>query len=256
VPEIYSPEVLVENMQAGEVLAEGFSAAPVIAESESVEALVSGAEESAQTHAESPQESPDESTQAARQAGLVAARELSDTPAFDRWAAGTLTGDGSGGFVGESNQRAIWPFMLVSVVLLVGLLGQLLYHFRTEITLRLPETWGLYSLAGIDVPLPRNAALVSIETSDLQSDNVRGLFVLQATLKNRAGYAQAWPALELSLTDTNDKVVSRRIMVATDYLPPGINSDAFPANGDVAVKLWIEAKDIGASGYRLYIFYP
>ena len=28
------------------------------------------------------------------------------------------------------------------------------------------------------------------------------------------------------------------------------------ANGEIAVKLWIEAKESGASGYRLYIFYP
>ena len=186
----------------------------------------------------------------------MAARELSDTPAFNRWAAGTLAGDGPGGFSGESNQRAVWPFVLASVLLLVGLLGQLLYHFRTDVALRLPDTIALYDFAGIDIPLPRHASLVSIEASDLQSDNARGLFVLQATLKNRAGYAQAWPALELSLTDTNDKVVSRRVMLAADYLPPGNKSDAFPANGELAVKLWIEAKDIGASGYRLYIFYP
>jgi hypothetical protein len=146
--------------------------------------------------------------------------------------------------------------VLVSVLLLIGLLGQLFYHYRTEVVLRLPDTAALYELFDVDIPLPRNSALVSIETSDLQSDNARGLFVLQATLKNRAGYAQAWPALELSLTDTNDTVVSRRVMFAADYLPPGTKSEVFPANGDVAVKLWIEAKEIGASGYRLYIFYP
>ncbi|HJV92725.1 MAG TPA: DUF3426 domain-containing protein, partial [Azonexus sp.] len=91
---------------------------------------------------------------------------------------------------------------------------------------------------------------------DLQSDNGRGLFVLNATLHNRANYAQAWPALELTLTDTSDTVVSRRVMNAADYLPPAISPEAFPANGEVAVRLWIEARDIGAAGYRLYIFYP
>ena len=202
------------------------------------------------------EESPEASTQAARQAGLVAARELSDTPAFNRWAAGTLAGDDRGGFAGESSQRPVWPFVLVAVLLFFGLLAQLFYHFRTEIVLRLPATAAWYELLAIDVPLPRNAALVSIETSDLQSDNTRGLFVLQATLKNRAGYAQAWPALELSLTDTNDRIVSRRVMFAADFLPPGTKSEVFPANGDLAVKLWIEAKDVGATGYRLYIFYP
>lgn len=201
-------------------------------------------------------ESPEESTQAARQAGLVAARELVDSGAFNRWSAGTLASDDLGGFERESNQRAAWPFALVAILLFIALLGQLLYYFRTDVALRFPGTVGLYELAAVDVPLPRNAALVSIETSDLQADNARGLFVLQATLKNRASYAQAWPALELSLTDTNDAVVSRRVMFAADYLPPGTTSDTFQANGEMAVKLWIEAKESGASGYRLYIFYP
>jgi hypothetical protein len=31
---------------------------------------------------------------------------------------------------------------------------------------------------------------------------------------------------------------------------------AFPANGETAVRLWVDAKDAGAAGYRLYIFYP
>lgn len=201
-------------------------------------------------------ESPEESTEAARQAGLVAARELIDSGSFSRWSAGTLASDGLGGFESESNHRPVWPFVLVAILLFVGLLGQILYYFRTDIVLRFPSAIGLYELAAVDIPLPRNAVLVSIETSDLQSDNARGLFVLQATLKNRAGYAQAWPALELSLTDTNDAVVSRRVMYAADYLPPGTTSDAFPANGEMAVKLWVEAKESGASGYRLYIFYP
>jgi len=205
---------------------------------------------------EDSQETPEESTQAARDAGLVAARELNDTTAYNRWAAGTLASDGLGGFASESAKRAVWPFVLVSILLIVALLGQLLYYFRSEIVLRMPSAASLYQLVSVDIPLPRNPALVSIETSDLQSDNARGLFVLQATLKNRADHPQAWPALELSLTDTNDSVVSRRVMYAAEYLPPGTASDHFPANGEVAVRLWIEAKEIGASGYRLYIFYP
>lgn len=201
-------------------------------------------------------ETPEESTVAAREAGLVAARELSEASSYNRWAAGTLAGDVLGGLGNEPARRAVWPFVLVAVLLLIALLLQLLFHFRTEIVLRMPDVAALYKLLGADIPLSRNPALVSIETSDLQSDNARGLFVLQATLKNSAAYPQAWPALELSLTDTNDSVVSRRVMYAAEYLPPGTTSDSFPANGEVAVQLWIEARDIGASGYRLYIFYP
>lgn len=209
----------------------------------------------AEPNLENPLETPEESTLAAREAGLVAARELTDTPGYNRWAAGTLA-TGPGGFAGEAVRHAVWPFVLVALVLLLALAGQLLHHYRSEVVLRLPDAARLFELAGIDVPLPRNVDLVAIDTSDLQSDNGRGLFVLNATLHNRANYAQAWPALELTLTDTSDTVVSRRVMSAADYLPPAISPEAFPANGEVAVRLWIEARNIGAAGYRLYIFYP
>ena len=201
-------------------------------------------------------ETPEDLRFAAQAAGLVAAREMNAAPGYSRWAAGTLESNGLGGFAADTPHRALWPFVIVSLLLVVALVSQLLLHFRTQVVQRWPSSVSLFELAAVDVPLPRNSEQVAIETSDLQSDNVRGLFVLQATLRNRASYPQAWPALELSLTDTNDKVVSRRILPASVYLPPASDPLAFPANGEIAVKLWLEAKDIGAAGYRLYIFYP
>ena len=201
-------------------------------------------------------ETPEESTQAAREAGLVAIRELADSTTFNRWSAGALASDGIGGFADATPRSPVWPYVLVFVLLLLMLGGQLAYHFRSEVVLRLPAAAAAYSALAIEVPLPQDAALVSIETSDLQSDNGRGLFVLNATLKNRAVHAQAWPSLELTLTDVNDKVVARRVIGAVDYLSPGSSTAAFPANGETSVRLWIEASGIGAAGYRLYIFYP
>jgi hypothetical protein len=201
-------------------------------------------------------ETPEESALAAREAGLMAARELADTPAYNRWAAGPLAAQGLGGFEPEATRYAVWPFVVFSIFLSIVLLGQAMIHFRTDLAQRFPILTGLYQMAAIELPLPRNAEWVSIESSDLQSDNARGLFVLQATLHNRANYAQDWPALELTFTDTGDKVVSRRVLRAVEYLPPATESASFPANGEIAVKLWIEARDIGAAGYRLYLFYP
>ncbi len=201
-------------------------------------------------------ESPEVSTQVARDAGLVAVRELTDTSAYNRWAAGALASDGVGGFEEDSARRPTWLFVLFALLLTLGLAAQWLYHYRTQAVLRMPALAALYEMANIEIPLPREADLVVIESSDLQYDNGRNLFVLQATLRNRARYAQAWPTLELTLTDTNDNVVARRVMYAAHYLPPGTAQDAFSANGEVAVRLWIDAKDLGAVGYRLYLFYP
>lgn len=201
-------------------------------------------------------ESPEETTQAAREAGLVAVRELADSNAYNRWSAGPLASDGFGGFDEAAQKSPTWPYLLVFLIALLVLCAQLAMHYRTEIVQRVPALTDGYTALGIDVPLPRDVALVSIETSDLQADAARGLFVLNATLKNRALHAQAWPSLELTLTDINDRVVARRVINAPDYLPAGVSADAFPANAETAVRLWIEASDIGATGYRLYIFYP
>ena len=51
--------------------------------------------------------------------------------------------------------------------------------------------------------------------------------------------------------------IARRIFAPTEYLPTKISAgQPFAANADVAVRLWIEAKEISAAGYRLYVFYP
>ena len=111
---------------------------------------------------------------------------------------------------------------------------------------------------GSTLPLPRHVQLVSIEVSDLQNDPKHGnLLVLNATLRNRAAYAQAYPSLELSLTDTQDAAIARRVFSPAEYLSPKTAADQpFAANSDLAVRVWIEARDIAAAGYRLYVFYP
>lgn len=200
-------------------------------------------------------ETPEQSTQAARDAGLVSVRALLDTPAYDRWAAGTLASDGGGHFDVADSARPRWPFVLVAL-LLAGLLAvQAGLHYRAELTQRFPGLSTLYGTLGIAIPLAHNAELMGIEASDLQADTARGLFVLQATLKNRAPYAQAWPALELTLTDYSDATLVRRVLQPADYLP-GTPPPAFAPQSDTSIKLWIEARDLNAAGYRLYLFYP
>lgn len=198
----------------------------------------------------------EDAAELARMAGLAAARELSLAPAHDRWAAGTLAGTGLDAFANDAARRTVWPYVVVALLLGLLLAGQALFQFRGALVQRFPGSAALYRLAAVDVPLPRNPELVAIESSDLQFDNGRGLFVLQATLHNRAAFEQAWPALELSLTDTNDAIVARRVIFPAEYLPAELAARHFAANEAAGVRLWVEARDLGAIGYRLYLFYP
>ena len=76
------------------------------------------------------------------------------------------------------------------------------------------------AVAGCSIRPLRDAAMshLSIEASDLQADPAhRGLLILTATLRNRATWPLAYPHLELTLTDAQDRVVVRRALAPADY---------------------------------------
>jgi predicted Zn finger-like uncharacterized protein len=149
-----------------------------------------------------------------------------------------------------------------SALLALVLIAQTGFHFRGEIALLVPETRPilakLCASLGCDLPLPRRAELMSIESSDLQADPSNpSVMVLTATLRNRAFFPQSHPSLELSLTDLQDQPLARRVLGPRDYLGQDANlSTSFPANSELPVKIFIEASSLKATGYRLYLFYP
>jgi predicted Zn finger-like uncharacterized protein len=155
-----------------------------------------------------------------------------------------------------------YAWAAAGVLALALLLAQTVYVFRAELALAQPD-WRpqleeLCGQFGCDIPLPRKTDLVSIEASDLHPDpQQKSLLVLAATLKNRAAFVQEYPHLEVTLTDTRDQPMVRRVFAPAEYLAEGANVRAgFAANGDLAVNLWLDTGNVGASGYRLYLFYP
>ena len=74
------------------------------------------------------------------------------------------------------------------------------------------------ALVGCTIRPLRDVAAVSIEASDLQADAAhRGLLILNATVRNRANYAIAFPYLELTLTDAQDQPVVRRAFAPQEF---------------------------------------
>jgi len=155
--------------------------------------------------------------------------------------------------------RLWWP---ASVLALLVLAVQGAYRYRGELALALPQAkpliQGVCAQLGCDVPLPRRVEMLSIESSDLQADNVTpSVMVLTATLRNRAAFTQALPALELSLTNPQDQTVARRVLMPREYVPKNARTESgFSAGGEMQVRVYIEAAALKASGYRLYLFYP
>lgn len=155
-----------------------------------------------------------------------------------------------------------WPWAVGGLVALIALGLQAALAFRIELAVLSPEIKpalvALCDIADCEVGLPAKVALVSIEASDLHPDsNHPGRLALAATLKNRAPFAQQYPHLELTLTDTADKAIARKILAPTDYLPPKTSlAHGMQPNADIIVAIGVDPGEMAASGYRLYLFYP
>lgn len=156
-------------------------------------------------------------------------------------------------------RQAAWAAGATLLALL--LLAQGMLVFRNQIVQSSPHMRPLMEslCAGIgcDLPLPREAALISIENSDIQPDAGReAFFTLHVTLRNRAEFAQAHPHLEVTLTDARDKALVRRVLEPAQWLPADAPKDAFPAHREIAAKVAFEAPLVAAAGYRVWVFYP
>lgn len=155
-----------------------------------------------------------------------------------------------------------WPWWLAIGVFTLLLLAQILFFYRVEISAQLPGLKPvLNSYCGVlhcTIPLPKKADLMSIESSDLEADPLQtNVITLSALLHNRAGHVQAYPSLELSLTDLQDKIVARRIFVPAEYLKAGEDEKlGLAANREMTVRLRLDTTDLKPSGYKLFLFYP
>ena len=164
----------------------------------------------------------------------------------------------------SSPRRRVILYATAIVVLVLLILAQAIFHFRDAIAAHWPSARAalqtICDAVGCGIHPLRDAAMgyLSIEASDLQADPAhRGLLILTATLRNRASWALSYPYLELTLTDAQDRVVVRRALAPADYA--GGTADlqrGIAPNGEVAVKVFIDASATTQAGYRLYMFYP
>jgi hypothetical protein len=138
------------------------------------------------------------------------------------------------------------------------------YHYRTELATLAPQVRPLLAegcqFLDCELRLPRRPDLLSIESSDLQADS-RGesLIVLNAVIRNRAPFAQELPALELTLTDADDRPLVRRVLRPEAYLqgaPPTTPRQGIAPGTEAVLRVRFDTGGVRATGYRLYLFYP
>src|SRR5450830_1414929 len=153
--------------------------------------------------------------------------------------------------------------MLVgSVFLTIALLLQATYVWRNTIAAWLPSTRPLLSSVcaalHCSVGLPTNIDQLSLESSELQLvPPNQNIYTLPVLLRNRGYSAQAWPYMELTLNDGDEKAITRRVFAPREYIKSAqMIDDGLPGEGEQQVKLTFELAQPAASGYRIYLFYP
>jgi predicted Zn finger-like uncharacterized protein len=165
----------------------------------------------------------------------------------------------------EPQRRRVWLWALGILLALAGLLTQTVYRYRAELAVQVPgvrpQLDAACRLLRCQIVLPRRVELMSIEASDLQADPRReGIIVLNALLRNRARFAQDYPALELTLTDEGDRPLLRRVLAPRDYLDPAraplLVAEGIAPGGEASLRVFLDSSRARATGYRLYLFYP
>ena len=158
-----------------------------------------------------------------------------------------------------------WLNGVLAALAVVGILflaAQLVYINRTRIAAEVPEMRpALESMCralDCQVPWPTDIALIRTEWSELAFvPDYPNLIQLSATLKNHAQYAQAFPMLEVTLKDSDDQVLIRKVFAPKEYLKPDdLKLGRFNPNTEAKITMRLDAGKVHAMGYSLYWFYP
>lgn len=156
--------------------------------------------------------------------------------------------------------RRVQPWVWgIAGVLLLLLLGQTAYFLRDTLVSRLPQSRPVLeqvcAVLGCTLSLPKNLGLLQVVGSDLQTE-ASGRLKLTLTLGNRAGHAQAWPVLVLTLTDQRNRALARRSFAPSEYLGDAKRiAEGLPPRSEQALSLPLTVRDLAPMGFDLQLTY-
>lgn len=170
------------------------------------------------------------------------------------------------GFVRQAQRQAFWQsrgmratLSLLALVLAVLLIGQWSLQERDRLAAWQPDLqpWlqRVCDPLGCTVAPVRRIDAIVIDSTSLVR-RLGNFYSFDLVLKNTASMALAVPALELSLTDISDQVISRRVFLPEEWPDaPAL----LPANGSIHVSFRLSLALGDATpmaGYRALVFYP
>jgi predicted Zn finger-like uncharacterized protein len=169
-------------------------------------------------------------------------------------------------FVKQADRRAFWRkpwvrmLLTLIVLLLTGALAlQAAYQERDRIAAQWPQTRPalakMCELLRCEISALRKIESVAIEGSSftrLRPDAYR----LNIVLKNNAPMDVAMPSVELTLTDTQDGAVVRRVLTPADMGASSTLAAGAEWNGNIPIAVSAAGGAARVAGYRVLAFYP
>lgn len=149
-----------------------------------------------------------------------------------------------------------------SVAALLLLVLQVLHQERDAIVARQPGMRpllaGVCAITGCQLSALRQIGDITIDGAAFAREKVGDGYRLSFTLRNAASVPLAMPAIELSLLDTQEQAVVRRVLLPADFGAPA----ELAARGErvASMPLALDAAQAASlppvAGYRLVAFYP
>lgn len=170
------------------------------------------------------------------------------------------------GFVRQARRRAFWTspgmrvgLMLLALVLALLLAAQWAIQERHRLVAAQPalKPWILRACdhLGCDLAPVRQIDAIVIDSAELVR-RLGNFHSFDIVLHNQSPLEVALPALELTLTDTQQVVVARRVFLPQDW-PADVT--ALPPHGRVSVSFRLSislGEGVPTAGYRALVFYP
>lgn len=163
-------------------------------------------------------------------------------------------------FLAEKKSTSPW-LKLLALFFILLLAGQFIYFKRHSVAQQFPSTKPMLEKIcqplGCEINLPKEIQLFSIDDSGIQEDGeTQGVIRLTSTITNRANFNQAYPNLEVTLTDGKDVPKIRRTFTPEEYLAKGeFSKEGLPAGDSVSVDMPLMADEVKVAGFRILLTY-
>ena len=137
------------------------------------------------------------------------------------------------------------------------LAAQAVYEYRDSIAARLPAArpalLATCHALGCDIDPAHAIETLGVENSGLVRVEKSSLYRLTVVLRNRAVFDVALPALELTLTDGQGKLVARRVLRPAEM---GTSQLTLGAGRDLTLQSTLQMATEPVAGYTVELFYP